>query len=63
MRLLKTIRKIIEESERNYLSACDNGVPMKELEKLEDNYRKSLKLLDLLETNNEEKKQGKKKMI
>lgn len=63
VRLLKTIRKIIEESERNYLSACDNGVPMKELEKLEDNYRKSLKLLDLLETNNEEKKQGKKKMI
>lgn len=63
MRLLKTIRKIIEESERNYLSACDNGVPMKELEKLEDNYRKSLKLLDLLETNVEEKKQGKKKII
>jgi len=63
VRLLKTIRKIIEESERNYLSACDNGVPMKELEKLEDNYRKSLKLLDLLETNVEEKKQGKKKII
>lgn len=63
MRLLKTIRKIIEESEENYLSACDNGVPMKELEKLEENYRKSLKLLDLLETNIEEKKQVKKKII
>lgn len=56
MRLLKTIKKIIEESERNYLTACDNGVPIKELEKLEENYRKSLKLLDMLETKDEETK-------
>lgn len=56
MRLLKTIKKIIEESERNYLKACDNGVPIKELEKLEENYRKSLKLLDMLETKDEQTK-------
>ena len=56
VRLLKTIKKIIEESERNYLTACDNGVPIKELEKLEENYRKSLKLLDMLETKDEETK-------
>lgn len=56
MRLLKTIKKIIEESERNYLTACDNGVPIKELEKLEENYRKSLKLLDMLETKDEQTK-------
>lgn len=63
MRLLKTIKKIIEESERNYLSACDNGVPIKELEKLEENYRKSLKLLDMLETKDEETKNLKSKKL
>ena len=63
MRLLKTIKKIIEESERNYLSACDNGVPIKELEKLEENYGKSLKLLDMLETKDEETKNLKSKKL
>lgn len=63
MRLLKTIKKIIEESERNYLTACDNGVPIKELEKLEENYRKSLKLLDMLETKDEETKNLKLKKL
>lgn len=63
MRLLKTIKKIIEESERNYLSACDNGVPIKELEKLEENYRKSLKLLDMLEAKDEETKNLKSKKL
>ena len=63
MRLLKTIKKIIEESERNYLTACDNGVPIKELEKLEENYRKSLKLLDMLETKDEETKKLKSKKL
>lgn len=63
MRLLKTIKKIIEESERNYLTACDNGVPIKELEKLEENYRKSLKLLDMLETKDEETKNLKSRKL
>jgi hypothetical protein len=63
VRLLKTIKKIIEESERNYLSACDNGVPIKELEKLEENYRKSLKLLDMLEAKDEETKNLKSKKL
>ena len=63
VRLLKTLKKIIEESERNYLSACDNGVPIKELEKLEENYRKSLKLLDMLETKDEETKNLKSKKL
>jgi transcriptional/translational regulatory protein YebC/TACO1 len=56
VRLLKTIKKVIEESEDRYLNACDNGVPIKELEKLEENYRKSLKLLDMLETKDEQTK-------
>jgi hypothetical protein len=63
VRLLKTIKKIIEESERNYLTACDNGVPIKELEKLEENYRKSLKLLDMIETKDEETKNLKSKKL
>jgi transcriptional/translational regulatory protein YebC/TACO1 len=63
VRLLKTIKKIIEESERNYLTACDNGVPIKELEKLEENYRKSLKLLDMLETKDEVTKNLKSKKL
>ena len=63
VRLLKTIKKIIEESERNYLTACDNGVPIKELEKLEENYRKSLKLLDMLETKDEETKNLKSRKL
>ena len=50
MRLLKTIKKVIEEAEDRYLSACDNGVPLNELDKLEENYKKSLKLMNLLES-------------
>ena len=50
VRLLKTIKKVIEEAEDRYLKACDNGVPLEELDKLEENYRKSLKLMNLLES-------------
>ena len=50
VRLLKTIKKVIEEAEDRYMSACDNGVPLNELDKLEENYRKSLKLMNLLES-------------
>lgn len=50
VRLLKTIKKVIEEAENRYMSACDNGVPLNELDKLEENYRKSLKLMNLLES-------------
>lgn len=50
VRLLKTIKKVIEEAEDRYLKACDNGVPLEELDKLEENYRKSLKLMSMLES-------------
>jgi hypothetical protein len=39
VRLLKTIKKVIEEAEDRYLSACENNVPLKELDKLEENYK------------------------
>jgi hypothetical protein len=55
VRLLKTIKKVIEEAEDRYLSACESNVPLKELDKLEENYKKSLKLIEMLETKSPEK--------
>ena len=63
VRLLKTIKKVIEEAADRYMSACDNGVPLNELDKLEENYRKSLKLMNLLESKKiKEQKQKKGKL-
>lgn len=56
MRLLKTIHKVIEEAEQRYLTACDSNTPINELDKLEENYKKSLKLMNMLESNLEKKK-------
>jgi len=47
MKLLKTIKKIIEESEQIYNSACEGAVSVEELDRLEKNYKDSLKLLKL----------------
>jgi hypothetical protein len=55
VRLLNTIEKLIQESEKRYLDACEGGVPLEELDKLEENYRKSLKLMDMLETKKKSK--------
>lgn len=45
MKLIKTIEKIIKESEEAYNTALDSVVDEKELERLEKNYRDSLKLM------------------
>ena len=50
MRLLKTIEKIIQEAEVQYNSSVEKGLPLEEVDRLEENYRKSLKLMDMLET-------------
>ncbi len=50
MRLLKTIEKIIQEAEEQYNSSVEKGLPLEEVDRLEENYRKSLKLMDMLET-------------
>ena len=47
MKLLKTIKKLIEESERQYNSACENCAPIEEIDKLEKHYKDSLRLLNL----------------
>jgi len=55
VRLLKTIEKLIQEAEEQYNSAIDKGLPINELDKLEENYKKTLKLMDMLETKKKKK--------
>lgn len=47
MKLLKTIKKIIQEAEEQLNSANDTALPLEELDKLEKHYKDSLKLLNL----------------
>ena len=47
MKLIKTIKKIIQESEEQYNRACESGRPIEELDKLEKNYLESLRLLKM----------------
>ena len=55
MKLLKTITKIIEESERQLNSVCESCVSLEELDRLEQNYNNSLKLLDLYQSKEKKK--------
>jgi hypothetical protein len=50
MKLIKTIERIILEAEEQYNSACESFVSNEELNRLEKNYRDSLKLLNLYKT-------------
>jgi lipoate synthase len=45
MKLLKTIEKLIRESEDAYNKALESVVDEKELDRLERNYKDSLKLM------------------
>jgi hypothetical protein len=54
MKLLNTIQNIIKEAEEQYNIACDSCVPVEELDRLEKQYKDSLKLLKLYQS--EEKK-------
>ena len=45
MKLLKTIKKIIQEAEEQYNTALETNMTLEELDKLEKHYRDSLKLL------------------
>lgn len=45
MKLLKTIEKLIKESEEAYNNALERSVDERELDRLEKNYKDSLKLL------------------
>ena len=56
MKLLKTIRKIIQEAEEQYNQACETSVPLEEIDRLEKRYKDSLKLLKLYNSKQEQKK-------
>lgn len=45
MKLLKTIKKIIEEAEEQYNLACQSATPLEEIDRLEKHYKDSLKLM------------------
>lgn len=62
MKLLKTIKKIINEAEQQYNSACESNVPLEELDRLEKHYKDSLKLLKLY-NGKEKNSKGNKKTI
>lgn len=49
MKLLKTIKKIIQEAEAQYNAASETNTPLEELDRLEKHYRDSLRLLRLYE--------------
>jgi DNA invertase Pin-like site-specific DNA recombinase len=55
MKLIKTIKRIISEAEERYNIACEGNVTVEELDRLEKNYKDSLKLLKLYEKNKEKK--------
>jgi len=49
MKLINTISNVVTEAKNVYETACDKGVPEKELDRLEKNYYESLKLLRIYE--------------
>ena len=60
MKLLKTIEKLVEESQKEYDIAAEKGVSEKELDRLEKNLQQTRRLMklygDIGKTNPEEKK-------
>lgn len=55
MKLLKTIKNIIQESENQYNRACEAGRPIEELDKLEKHYLDSLRLLKMYKKEEQKK--------
>ena len=60
MKLLKTIKKIIQEAEEQYNSVCEGSANLDEIDRAEKHYKDSLKLLKLYKSK-ELKKPVKKK--
>ena len=47
MKLIKTISKLVVESQKAYELACEKGVSEKELDRLEKNLQESIRLMKL----------------
>lgn len=58
MKLIKTIRKIIQEAEEQYIAASETNTPLEELDRLEKHYRDSLRLLKMYNGKEKEKKKN-----
>jgi hypothetical protein len=56
MKLLKTIKRIIAEAEKQYNLASETNTPLEELDRLEKHYRDSLRLLKMYNGKKKEKK-------
>jgi hypothetical protein len=61
MKLLKTIKKIIQEAEEQYISASETNLPLEELDRLEKHYKDSIKLLNLYNSKQKLKEEKSKK--
>jgi hypothetical protein len=61
MKLLKTIKKIIQEAEEQYNAASETNLPLEELDRLEKHYKDSLKLLKLYTSKQKLKEEKSKK--
>jgi hypothetical protein len=44
MKLIKTVQRLVEESEKDYYLACDNCADERTIKRLEKNYLDTLKL-------------------
>ena len=56
MKLIKTIKKIIQEAEEQLNAASETNLPLEELDKLEKHYKDSLKLLHFYQSKEKKKK-------
>jgi hypothetical protein len=56
MKLIKTIKKIIQEAEEQLNAASETNLPLEELDKLEKHYKDSLRLLKFYNSKEEKKK-------
>ena len=56
MKLIKTIKKIIQEAEDQLNAASETNLPLDELDRLEKHYKVSFKLLKMYKSKEEEKK-------
>lgn len=59
MKLLKTIKKIIQEAEEQYNAAVETNTPLEELDRLEKHYKDSLKLLKFYNGKEKDRKEKK----
>lgn len=56
MKLIKTIQRLVEESERDYYAACDRCADERTIKRLEKNYLDTLELMKKINKVDKDKK-------